>query len=175
MLLNLSIGEYLIWGRVFGWPTTAALVFICGTFVLREARRHRAERELAPGYPSTPGRPGGGGLVAQRRYRYVLGEGVHVAPRAGKGRSGVERGRTACLEEEGRGAGGAVGGVDAGERHARGLLAFQGIASHDRVPARPGDLVEPGAGGAHERLRLAEADTGALAVSQRLPRVQRAA
>ena len=57
MLLNLSIGEYLIWGRVFGWPTTAALVFICGTFVLREARRHRAESEQAPGYPSGPSSP----------------------------------------------------------------------------------------------------------------------
>ncbi len=43
MLLNLSIGEYLIYGRLFGWPTTAALVFICGTFILREARRHGAE------------------------------------------------------------------------------------------------------------------------------------
>ena len=57
MLLNLSIGEYLIWGRVFGWPTTAALVFICGTFVLREARRHRAESEQAPVYPSGPTNP----------------------------------------------------------------------------------------------------------------------
>ncbi len=54
MLLNLSIGEYLIWGRVFGWPTTAALVFICGTFVLREARRHRAESAGTPDYPFRP-------------------------------------------------------------------------------------------------------------------------
>ena len=57
MLLNLSIGEYLVYGRLFGWPTTAALVFICGTFVLREARPHRAESELAPGYPSAPSSP----------------------------------------------------------------------------------------------------------------------
>ena len=57
MLLNLSIGEYLVYGRVFGWPTTAALVFICGTFVLREARRHRAESEQAPVYPSGPSSP----------------------------------------------------------------------------------------------------------------------
>ena len=57
MLLNLSIGEYLIWGRVFGWPTTAALVFICGIFVLREARRHRAETARTPDYPSGPTSP----------------------------------------------------------------------------------------------------------------------
>ncbi len=57
MLLNLSIGEYLIWGRVFGWPTTAALVFICGIFVLREARRHRAETARTPDYPSGPSSP----------------------------------------------------------------------------------------------------------------------
>ena len=54
MLLNLSIGEYLIWGRAFGWPTTAALVFICGTFVLREARRRRAESTPTPDYPFRP-------------------------------------------------------------------------------------------------------------------------
>ncbi len=48
MLLNLSIGEYLVYGRLFGWPTTAALVFICGTFVLREARRQRTEQEPPP-------------------------------------------------------------------------------------------------------------------------------
>ena len=57
MLLNLSIGEYLIWGRVFGWPTAAALVFICGIFVLREARRHRAETARTPDYPSGPSSP----------------------------------------------------------------------------------------------------------------------
>ena len=57
MLLNLSIGEYLIRGRVFGWPTTAALVFICGTFVLREARRRRAESAPTPDYPSAPSSP----------------------------------------------------------------------------------------------------------------------
>ena len=54
MLLNLSIGEYLIRGRLFGWPTTAALVFICGTFVLREARRHSAETARTPDYPFRP-------------------------------------------------------------------------------------------------------------------------
>ena len=54
MLLNLSIGEYLIWGRVFGWPTAAALVFICGIFVLREARRHRTESARTPDYPFRP-------------------------------------------------------------------------------------------------------------------------
>lgn len=57
MLLNLSIGEYLVYGRLFGWPTTIALVFICGTFVLREARRHRAESETTPDYPSAPSSP----------------------------------------------------------------------------------------------------------------------
>ena len=57
MLLNLSIGEYLVYGRVFGWPTTAALVFICGIFVLREARRHRAETARTPDYPSGPSSP----------------------------------------------------------------------------------------------------------------------
>ncbi len=57
MLLNLSIGEYLVYGRVFGWPTTAALVFICGIFVLREARRHRAETARTPDYPSSPSSP----------------------------------------------------------------------------------------------------------------------
>ncbi len=51
MLLNLSIGEYLVYGRLFGWPTTAALVFICGTFILREARRHRAEHGGPSDYP----------------------------------------------------------------------------------------------------------------------------
>ena len=60
MLLNLSIGEYLIYGRVFGWPTTAALVFICGIFVLREARKHHAENGEPPGppvYPLAPSKP----------------------------------------------------------------------------------------------------------------------
>ena len=57
MLLNLSIGEYLIRGRAFGWPTTAALVFICGIFVLREARRRRAESAPTPDYPSAPSSP----------------------------------------------------------------------------------------------------------------------
>ena len=51
MLLNLSIGEYLVYGRLFGWPTTAALVFICGTFILREAQRHRAEDGGPSDYP----------------------------------------------------------------------------------------------------------------------------
>ena len=80
MLLNLSIGEYLIWGRVFGWPTTAALVFICGIFVLREARRHRAQHDEPhgpPDYPSATEQPGSGGPVAQRAHRGVLREGVH--------------------------------------------------------------------------------------------------
>tara|TARA_Y100000588_G_C14115722_1_gene865011 strand:+ start:515 stop:1069 length:555 start_codon:yes stop_codon:yes gene_type:complete len=45
MLLNLSVGEYLVYGRLFGWPTTAALVFICGTFVVREARNHQIQLE----------------------------------------------------------------------------------------------------------------------------------
>ena len=54
MLLNLSIGEYLIRGRVFGWPTAAALVFICGIIVLREARRHRTESAGTPDYPFRP-------------------------------------------------------------------------------------------------------------------------
>ena len=57
MLLNLSIGEYLVYGRLFGWPTTAALVFICGTFILREARRHRTEGEATSNYPSASSRP----------------------------------------------------------------------------------------------------------------------
>ncbi len=57
MLLNLSIGEYLVYGRLFGWPTTAALVFICGTFILREARRHRADGEAGPDYPSASSSP----------------------------------------------------------------------------------------------------------------------
>ncbi len=57
MLLNLSIGEYLVYGRLFGWPTTAALVFICGTFVLREARRHRTEQEQPPDYASASSSP----------------------------------------------------------------------------------------------------------------------
>ncbi|MXZ89179.1 MAG: hypothetical protein F4081_05720 [Dehalococcoidia bacterium] len=57
MLLNLSIGEYLVYGRLFGWPTTAALVFICGTFILREARRHRTEGEAASDYPSASSSP----------------------------------------------------------------------------------------------------------------------
>ncbi len=57
MLLNLSIGEYLVYGRLFGWPTTAALVFICGTFILREARRHRAEDGGSSDYPSGSSRP----------------------------------------------------------------------------------------------------------------------
>ena len=57
MLLNLSIGEYLVYGRLFGWPTTAALVFICGTFILRVARRHRAEDGGSSDYPSGSSRP----------------------------------------------------------------------------------------------------------------------
>ncbi len=57
MLLNLSIGEYLVYGRLFGWPTTAALVFICGTFILREARRHGAEDNGASDYSPAPSNP----------------------------------------------------------------------------------------------------------------------
>ena len=57
MLLNLSIGEYLVYGRLFGWPTTAALVFICGTFILREARRHGPEADETPDYASASSRP----------------------------------------------------------------------------------------------------------------------
>jgi hypothetical protein len=57
MLLNLSIGEYLVYGRLFGWPTTAALVFICGTFILREARRRRADDEAGSGYSSASSSP----------------------------------------------------------------------------------------------------------------------
>lgn len=49
MLLNLSVGEYLVYGRLFGWPTTVALVFICGTFVVREARRHQIQFEQSSG------------------------------------------------------------------------------------------------------------------------------
>ena len=79
MLLNLSIGEYLIWGRVFGWPTTAALVFICGTFVLREARRRRAGVGPDSRLPLGAEQSGGGGLVAQRTHRGVLGQRMHVA------------------------------------------------------------------------------------------------
>ena len=57
MLLNLSIGEYLVYGRLFGWPTTAALVFICGTFILREARRHGPQDEPASDYASVSSKP----------------------------------------------------------------------------------------------------------------------
>ncbi len=57
MLLNLSIGEYLVYGRLFGWPTTAALVFICGTFILREARRHGPQDGREAGYPSASSNP----------------------------------------------------------------------------------------------------------------------
>ena len=57
MLLNLSIGEYLVYGRLFGWPTTAALVFICGTFILREARRHGPPHGQEAGYSSVSSNP----------------------------------------------------------------------------------------------------------------------
>ncbi|MCY3601809.1 MAG: hypothetical protein OXH12_01905 [Chloroflexi bacterium] len=57
MLLNLSIGEYLVYGRLFGWPTTAALVFICGTFILREARRHGPPDGQEAGYSSVSSNP----------------------------------------------------------------------------------------------------------------------
>ena len=46
MLLNLSIGEYLIWGRIFGAPTTVVMIAVSGTLVIRAA--HRAERTNAP-------------------------------------------------------------------------------------------------------------------------------
>ena len=57
MLLNLSIGEYLVYGRLFGWPTTAALVFVCGTFILREARRHGQAEGRDSGYSPVPSNP----------------------------------------------------------------------------------------------------------------------
>jgi len=38
MLLNLSVGEYLIWARVFGAPTTAALFLVSGTLIIRAAK-----------------------------------------------------------------------------------------------------------------------------------------
>lgn len=57
MLLNLSIGEYLVYGRLFGWPTTAALVFICGMFILREARRHGTAEGRDSGYSPAPSNP----------------------------------------------------------------------------------------------------------------------
>ena len=61
-MLNLDAAEslhreYLVYGRHFGWPTTAALVFIGGTFILREARRHSAEDNGAPDYSPAPSNP----------------------------------------------------------------------------------------------------------------------
>ena len=52
MLVNLSIGEYLIWARIFGTPTLLVMFAISGTLVIRAARRAEAEGEH--GLPALP-------------------------------------------------------------------------------------------------------------------------
>jgi hypothetical protein len=43
LLTNLSVGEYIIWSRVIGWPAGGALLGLTGYFIQRAARRLRKE------------------------------------------------------------------------------------------------------------------------------------
>ncbi len=44
LLQELSVGEYLVWSRVLGWPASTVLIAITGYFVFREAARSDARR-----------------------------------------------------------------------------------------------------------------------------------
>lgn len=49
MLQNLSVGEYIIWSRVAGWPLSVAMITFSGWHVIREAqRRQPPAASLAP-------------------------------------------------------------------------------------------------------------------------------
>ena len=39
LLINLSVGEYIIWSRVIGWPSAALLLIGTGYFIQRSARQ----------------------------------------------------------------------------------------------------------------------------------------
>lgn len=39
LLVNLSVGEYLVWSRVFGWPLSWTLLAVTAWLIWREAKR----------------------------------------------------------------------------------------------------------------------------------------
>jgi Protein of unknown function (DUF3159) len=41
LLMNLSVGEYLIWSRVLGWPMGGLLILVTGYFIRRASQRQR--------------------------------------------------------------------------------------------------------------------------------------
>lgn len=42
LLAELSVGEYIVWSRVFGWPTSGLMLAITVFFILRAAKTNRA-------------------------------------------------------------------------------------------------------------------------------------
>ena len=41
LLSELSVGEYIVWSRVFGWPASAVMLSVTVFFIVRAARAHR--------------------------------------------------------------------------------------------------------------------------------------
>jgi hypothetical protein len=48
LLMHLSVGEYLIWSRVVGWPTSAVMLGLSAWLIIREANRIRSVGTMEP-------------------------------------------------------------------------------------------------------------------------------